>query len=119
LFSFVSISVVVNILTITLIIVYQPHHLRSPPTHPHHHVGAACPVQDMVYLKEKIDAGADLILTQFFYDEEVYFDYVRRCRAAGITVPILPGMMPIQVRTRKGGESWLACPGPAHTRNPG
>jgi methylenetetrahydrofolate reductase (NADPH) len=50
------------------------------------------------YLKEKIDAGADFIVTQFFYDVDVYLAYVKRCRDAGITCPIIPGLMPIHVR---------------------
>jgi 5,10-methylenetetrahydrofolate reductase len=49
-------------------------------------------------LKEKIDAGADFIVTQFFYDIDVYLAYVKRCRDAGITCPIIPGLMPIHVR---------------------
>lgn len=52
--------------------------------------------QEIAHLKEKIDAGADFIVTQFFYDPDVYLDYVARCRAAGITCPIIPGLMPIQ-----------------------
>ena len=46
-----------------------------------------------------MDAGADFILTQFFYDTSVFISFVTRCRSAGITVPILPGMMPIQSYT--------------------
>jgi methylenetetrahydrofolate reductase (NADPH) len=55
--------------------------------------------QDLIFLKEKIDAGADFILTQFFYDPEVFVDFHQRCNAIGITCPILPGMMPIQSYT--------------------
>jgi len=51
---------------------------------------------DIVHLKGKVDAGADFILTQFFYDPSVFLDFVARCREADITCPILPGMMPIQ-----------------------
>jgi methylenetetrahydrofolate reductase (NADPH) len=50
----------------------------------------------MIWLKEKVDAGADFIFTQMFYDTDIFFDWVRRVRAAGITVPIVPGIMPIQ-----------------------
>ena len=48
---------------------------------------------DIKYLKEKVDAGADFVLTQLFYDANVYFDYVEDCRAAGVKVPIIPGVM--------------------------
>ena len=47
---------------------------------------------DVRYTKEKVDAGADYIVTQMFYDNEVYFRYVDACRAAGIEVPIIPGL---------------------------
>eukprot|EP01036_Dinobryon_divergens_P053852 gene53852-71964_t len=45
---------------------------------------------DIRYLKEKIDAGADFILTQFFYDINVFLNFVQRCRDTGITCPIIP-----------------------------
>jgi methylenetetrahydrofolate reductase (NADPH) len=51
---------------------------------------------EMEYLKAKVDAGADFIFTQMFYDSDIFFDWVKRVRAAGITVPIVPGIMPIQ-----------------------
>lgn len=47
------------------------------------------------HLKDKVDAGADFILTQFFYDCAQFVLFVERCQAAGITVPIIPGIMPI------------------------
>jgi methylenetetrahydrofolate reductase (NADPH) len=50
----------------------------------------------MQHLKDKLDAGADFIITQFFYDVDVFLDYVKRCRRIGITCPIIPGIMPIQ-----------------------
>ncbi|KAJ1921801.1 methylenetetrahydrofolate reductase (NAD(P)H) met13 [Mycoemilia scoparia] len=52
--------------------------------------------KDIQYLKEKIDAGADLVVTQLFYDVDLFVDWVKRCRDAGIKAPILPGIMPIQ-----------------------
>ena len=54
---------------------------------------------DLIYLKEKIDAGADFVLTQFFYDPDVFVYFYQRCRATGILCPIIPGMMPIQSYT--------------------
>ena len=50
---------------------------------------------DLHYTKAKIDAGADYIVTQMFFDNQKYFDYVDACRAAGINVPIVPGLKPI------------------------
>lgn len=48
------------------------------------------------YLKEKIDAGVNFIFTQMFYDVEIFIDWVKAVRAAGITIPIVPGIAPIQ-----------------------
>jgi len=47
------------------------------------------------HLKEKVDAGASFIITQMFYDVDIFLDWVKKCRAIGITVPIIPGIMPI------------------------
>ena len=48
---------------------------------------------DVHYLKEKIDAGADFVLTQFFYDPAVYLEFLDSCRAIGISCPIIPGTL--------------------------
>ncbi len=55
-------------------------------------VGAYPEKQDIQYLKAKVDAGADYVVTQMFFDNEVFLEYVRLCREAGITVPIIPGL---------------------------
>ncbi|KAG5490806.1 hypothetical protein JKF63_00928 [Porcisia hertigi] len=51
--------------------------------------------KELIYLKEKVDAGASLVVTQLFYDPSVYVKFVKRCREVDITVPILAGLLPI------------------------
>ncbi|BFZ24002.1 hypothetical protein BsWGS_27041 [Bradybaena similaris] len=52
--------------------------------------------EDLQHLKEKVDAGADFIITQLFFKPETFLEYVQDCRKLGITVPIIPGILPIQ-----------------------
>ena len=65
--------------------------------------------QDVTHLKAKVDAGLDFVVTQLFFDNRVYFDFVKRARAAGIDVPIVPGLMPI--RTVAGIERMTGLSG--------
>ncbi|KAK4531350.1 hypothetical protein CCYA_CCYA07G2207 [Cyanidiococcus yangmingshanensis] len=55
--------------------------------------------EELQYLKEKVDAGGDLIITQMFYDVDLFLRFVTDCKAIGINVPILPGILPIQTYT--------------------
>jgi methylenetetrahydrofolate reductase (NADPH) len=85
-----------------------------PETHPQ----ALSPAADLDNLKRKIDAGATRAITQFFFDPAVYFRFMERVRAAGITVPVVPGILPVtnfaQVTKFAGMcgaavPDWLAC----------
>lgn len=63
--------------------------------YPEIHPQAVSYQHDVMYLKQKLDAGADAAVTQFFFNVEAYFYFLDRCGAAGITQPIHPGIMPI------------------------
>ena len=63
--------------------------------YPEKHSEAATLDDDIASLKEKIEAGAEYVVTQLFFDNRCYFDYVERCRKAGIEVPIVAGIKPL------------------------
>ncbi len=67
----------------------------SVAAYPEVHPRAASPEADLDNLKAKVDAGADRAITQFFYDNDAFLRFRDRCHAAGITVPIVAGIMPI------------------------
>ncbi|MCK5075536.1 MAG: methylenetetrahydrofolate reductase, partial [Calditrichia bacterium] len=63
--------------------------------YPEGHIDSPGKEKDLEYLKLKVDKGAKYIIANYFYDNQYFFDFVDRCREAGIDVPIIPGIMPI------------------------
>lgn len=63
--------------------------------YPEKHIEAPNMQSDLFYLKKKVDTGAEYIVTQMFFDNSKYFDFVKQCREIGIDVPIVPGLKPI------------------------
>ena len=68
--------------------------------YPEKHFSAPNLKVDLKYLKLKVDMGAEYIVTQMFFDNQKYFEFVKNCREAGIQVPIIPGIKPITTRSQ-------------------
>ncbi len=63
--------------------------------YPEGHIQASSKAADLLVCKKKVDDGVDFLITQLFFDNQDYFDFVTRARAAGIDVPIVPGIIPV------------------------
>jgi methylenetetrahydrofolate reductase (NADPH) len=68
--------------------------------YPEKHAESPNMATDLKYLKQKVDKGAEYIITQMFFDNQKYCDFVKACREAGITVPIIPGLKPLTTKNQ-------------------
>jgi len=68
--------------------------------YPEKHMEAASFSQDIHHLKKKVEAGADYIVTQMFFDNHKFFDFVKKCREEGLNVPIIPGIKPLVTKNQ-------------------
>ncbi len=85
---------------------------------PEKHPEAETLNSDIKYLKEKMDAGAGFIITQLFFDNGLYFNYVAKARKNGITIPIIPGIMPItRIEQLERFKDISGCKIPAELEN--
>ena len=63
--------------------------------YPEFHPEARSPERDLQYFRQKVDAGANAAITQYFYNVDAYFNFMDQCDALGISIPVVPGIMPI------------------------
>ena len=81
-----------------LTIVHESDFCIGAACYPEKHADAPNMQNDMKYLKRKVEAGAQFIVTQMFFDNKHYFDFVQSCRDNGINVPIIPGIKPLSTK---------------------
>lgn len=74
---------------------YGDHFRIEVGCYPEYHPDSTSPAMDVRHFREKVEAGADAAITQYFYNADAYFQYVDRARAEGVDIPIIPGVMPI------------------------
>lgn len=92
--------------------VEECHHSRfciGVAGYPHTHETAFSPEDDIRRLKQKIDAGAEYVVTQMFFDNARYFSFVEKCREAGIDVPVIPGLKPLVNERQLTGLAETFC----------
>lgn len=74
---------------------YKDHFCIAVAGYPATHIDSKSKEEDLYYLKRKVDAGADFIITQLFYDQNEFLQYLTDCKNSDINVPILPGLLPV------------------------
>ncbi|MGQ0749305.1 MAG: methylenetetrahydrofolate reductase [NAD(P)H] [Betaproteobacteria bacterium] len=74
---------------------FGDHFAIEVAAYPEYHPQASTPQEDLLNFKRKVDAGANAAITQYFYNPASYYHFVDQCVAMGITIPIVPGVMPI------------------------
>lgn len=86
--------------------------------YPEGHVESEHKKDDIAHLKQKVDCGVDFLTTQMFFDNNIFFNFMYRIREAGITVPVIPGIMPITKRVQvKNAVKLSGCNVPERFKN--